>query len=424
VTEEAGLRRILRAALAGLPAGPLGVAVSGGSDSVALTLLLAGWAGEQGRRLEAVTVDHGLRAESGAEAALVARFCEVRGIPHSVRVWGDRRSGGNLQGDARAARHRLIGEWAAARGIGMVALGHTLDDQAETFLMRLARGSGVDGLAGMAPAVQLGGLLWLRPLLGVRRAVLRQWLAAQGIARVEDPSNADARFDRVRARAALLPLATLGLGPERLAATAGAMARARVALDLAAAELARDAVEPGVAGDAAIDPSVLRAAPEELRLRVLAGTLAWVAGSVWRPRLASLEVLDQAICAEGLQRATTLHGCVLRPRRGRIAVRREPARVAPPVAAGSGAWDGRWEITLTRAEAEGLTVGALGQEGLAQCPDWRRFGIARETLLTTPALRREGRLVAAPFARAGEPGPFRRVSALAAPWGGRYCVET
>ena len=144
--------------------GPLGVAVSGGGDSVALLLMLATVA--RGRPLAAVTVDHGLRPESGDEAAAVEALCAARGIPHATLRWNGWDGAGNLQDRARQARRTLIGAWARANGIGAVALGHTLDDQAETFLMRLARGSGVDGLSGMAPATRAEGVLWLRPLLG------------------------------------------------------------------------------------------------------------------------------------------------------------------------------------------------------------------------------------------------------------------
>ena len=134
----------------GLPPGPVAVAVSGGGDSVALLLLLQ----ETGARpLAAVTVDHGLRPESAAEAAAVAALCSARGIAHTLLRWEEPAGAGNLQARAREARRRLIGDWARGRGIGAVALGHTLDDQAETFLLRLARGSGVDGLSGMAPVM-------------------------------------------------------------------------------------------------------------------------------------------------------------------------------------------------------------------------------------------------------------------------------
>ena len=186
----------LDAAVAAAPEGEIGVAVSGGGDSVALLLLLEAAAARVGRSVAAVTIDHGLRPESAGEAAAVAALCAGRGIAHETRRWEGWDEAGNLQGRARQARRALIAGWARGRGIGAVALGHTLDDQAETVVLRLARGSGVDGLAGMAAVVRAEGVLWLRPLLGVRRAALRGWLEAEGMGWSEDPSNLDLRFDR------------------------------------------------------------------------------------------------------------------------------------------------------------------------------------------------------------------------------------
>ena len=396
----------LARAMAAAPPGPVGVAVSGGGDSVALLLLLAAI-----RPVAAVTVDHGLRPEATAEAAAVARLCADRGIPHAVLPWRGWTGRGNLQAAARAARRRLIGAWAAERGLAGVALGHTLDDQAETFLLRLARGSGVDGLAGMAFAARGEGALWLRPLLEVRREALRQWLTGQGVAWAEDPSNADPAFARVRARAALGPLATLGLGPERLAATAAAMARARTALEAATAALARACLEPGRAGDLTLDPGPWAAASEEIRLRLLAAALGWVAGAPLRPRLSALSAAAAVAGGLGgeLRGGLTLHGCILRPRRGRIVLRREPARAAAAVPFGA-AWDGRW---LVAGPGAGLRVGALGVVGLARRPRWRESGLAREALLTTPAVWDGADLVAAPLL---DEGPFAARRTPRAPW--------
>jgi tRNA(Ile)-lysidine synthase len=404
----------LAAALDAAPPGPLGVAVSGGGDSVALLLLLHA---HGGRRLAAITVDHGLRPESAAEAAAVAALCAARGIPHTVRRWHGGGTG-NLQARARDGRRALIAAWAHESGIGAVALGHTLDDQAETFLLRLARGSGIDGLSAIAPVTAFDGLLWLRPLLGTRRATLRRWLEGQGVGWADDPSNADDRFDRVRARAALPHLAPVGLGPERLAATAAAMARARSALEQATAERARAIVTAGAAGDAEIAVEGLADAPDEIGLRLLAGTLCWVSGARYRPRLARLEAALSAIRDRRLGHGLTLHGCVLRRRKDRVAIRREPARVAPPAAIGVGVWDGRWRL-VERPDLPAddlLTIGALGTDGLASLPAWRAAGLAREALVTTPAVWRGPALVAAPLVVAGTGYGFRRVSALPPPW--------
>ena len=410
---ESDLAVTVAAGLAPAPPGPIGVAVSGGGDSVALLLLLRR---HGARPLSAVTVDHGLRPEGAEEAATVAALCAAHGIAHAIRRWGGGGTG-NLQARAREARRALIADWARGLGIGTVALGHTLDDQAETFLLRLARGSGVDGLSGMAPSAEAGGLLWLRPLLGVRRAALRDWLAAEGVGWAEDPGNDDDRFDRVRARAALPLLAGLGLGPERLAATAAAMARARAALDQATAALARACLSVGTAGDVEIDTAALTEAPAEVALRLLAGTLCWVSGAAYRPRLASSQAALAAIAGTGLGLGLTLHGCVLRRRALRVAIRREPARAAGRVPLATAAWDGRWRLVEQpeRADAR-IAIGALGAEGLAQVPDWRSSGLVREALLTTPAVWDGGRLVAAPLLQPGAGFAFRRTSAPPPPW--------
>ncbi len=401
--------------MAAAPVGPLGVAVSGGGDSVALLLLARAWAAEAGREIAAVTVDHGLRPEAAAEAADVARLCAGRGVPHATLAWRGWDGEGNLQDAARTARRRLIANWARGRGVGAVALGHTLDDQAETFLLRLARGSGVDGLAAMAPVSRAEGVVWLRPMLELRRADLRRWLAERGVGWAEDPGNADAAFARVRARAALEPLEGLGLGAARLAATAGRMGRARLALEAATRDLARTALAEGPAGDVSLDPGRLAAAPEEIRLRLLAGALCWVAGARFRPRLATLEAAAAAVASGRVGPGLTLHGCVLRPHRGRIAIRREPACVAPPAPVEHGIWDSRWAVTVAGADA-GLMIGALGASGLALRPNWRAAGQAREALLSTPALWRDGRLAAALALDASTMVAFRRVAPSPAPW--------
>lgn len=413
-------RRLLEAiapVMEAAPSGPVGVAVSGGSDSTALLLLVHAWAGAAGRRVAAVTVDHGLRPESAAEASAVAALCADRGIPHAVLSWQGRQGRGNLQGAAREARRALIGNWARAAGIGAVALGHTLEDQAETFLMRLARGSGVDGLAAMRAVRGGGDLVWLRPMLGLRRATLRRWLAEAGIGWVEDPSNTDPRFDRVRVRGALETLAGVGLGPERLAATAARMGRAREALEAAALAAARRCLTPGRLGELTLAPRELAPEPAEIRLRVLAGALCWVSGAVYRPRLARLVALLQAIETDALGHGATLHGCVLRPRSGGVAIRREPARVAPPVSADVPVWDGRWCVWRTAKADPAVRVGAVGRAGLAQWPSWRQCGAPREVALTTPALWRDGDLVAAPLLGLDPGVAVRHVAPVFDPWG-------
>jgi len=377
----------------------LGVAVSGGGDSVALLHLLAAWRAAAGPDLApdllAVTVDHGLRPDAAAEAAAVARTCAGLGVPHRVLRWQGWDGRGNLQDAARRARQRLIADWAAGQGLPAVALGHTADDQAETVLLRLARGSGVDGLAGMAARRQVEGLLWLRPLLGLRRAELRDWLRARGVGWAEDPSNEDMRFDRVKARRALAVLAPLGIDAAGLLDTAARMRMARDALAEAAQAAARALAR--IDGGDVLLAAGYAGLPEETRLRIAAHALRWIGGGAYRPRLAALR---GALASAAAGKPATLAGCLLLPEKGGLRIAREPQAVAGTRAAPGALWDGRWR--LHGPGPEGCEVRALGPAGLALCPDWRGWGRPRAALAATPAVWRGGDLVAAPLA--GRPG--------------------
>ncbi|EYD77935.1 tRNA(Ile)-lysidine synthetase [Rubellimicrobium mesophilum DSM 19309] len=306
--------------------GPVAIAVSGGGDSMAL---LHATAAVARRAVLAVTVDHGLRPEAAEEARLVGRACEALGVPHETLRW-DGGGRGNLQERAREARRRLIGAWARGHGAATVFLGHTADDQAETVLLRLARGSGVDGLAGMPASFVAEGVGWDRPLLGLGREVLRVWLRARRIGWVEDPSNEDPRFDRARARAMMDRLGELGLTRERLVRTAGHMARARVSLASEAREAAgRLLQEDG--RDLLIPRHLLLAFDQgDTSGRILAAALRWVGGDRCRPRWESLRRLA-AVVAAG--RAATLAGCRVAPEGGWARVSPEARNPSAPVRA-------------------------------------------------------------------------------------------
>ena len=209
------------------PAGArIGLAVSGGPDSMAM-LLLAQEAipGE----FAVASVNHGLRAEAADECALVMAQCEQRGVP--FKVLNVTVSQGNLQDAARTARYAALGEWAQGQQVVAIATAHHIDDQAETLLMRLNRGSGVAGLAGVREQGMVEGcdVPVIRPVLGFRRAELAQVLAEAGVAVAHDPSNEDTRFERVRMRAALAD--TAWLDPAALAQSAAHLAEADALLD-------------------------------------------------------------------------------------------------------------------------------------------------------------------------------------------------
>lgn len=351
--------------------------------------------------LRAVTVDHGLRPEAADEAAAVARLCAALGIEHTVLRWDGASAGGNLQAAARRARYALIAEWS--RGLDAVLLGHTLDDQAETVLMRLARGSGVDGLSGMTEGITRDGQRWLRPLLGLRRAVLRDVLRVRGLHWCEDPSNADRRFQRVRTRQALTMLAGLGITPEGLARTAVRLGRARRALEAQTDAALRDLAQED-RGTVLLARDALALMPE-IRDRVFARLALGLAGAEHRPRLQGL----QRWIASASGRGGPFMGCLLRPEGAGFRLFREANAVGSLSAPATGLWDGRWRVTMMPpgAAPDGLQLRALGEPGLHRLseqsrdglhPHWRSTGLPRAALAAMPALWQGARLIAAPLA--------------------------
>jgi tRNA(Ile)-lysidine synthase len=249
----------------------IGIAVSGGPDSLALLLLAA--AARPGR-VEAATVDHALRDGSHEEAAMVAGVCASLDVPHVVLTakWHEKPATA-IQERARDERYRLLGDWAALRQLDAIATAHHLDDQAETVIMRLARGSGVRGLAGMRPVAEVPGsnVALLRPLLNWRRAELEQICADAGVQPVSDPSNEDEQFERVRIRRALAE--AKWLKPETLASSASHLAAADNALRWASEQHWNAAVTNGDA-EIVYRPN---SAPPEIQRRVVSRALSQLA---------------------------------------------------------------------------------------------------------------------------------------------------
>jgi tRNA(Ile)-lysidine synthase len=263
----------LAAAIGAAPAGPVAVAISGGPDSMAMLALAH--AALPGRVL-AATVDHRLRADAADEAAMVAQWCATAGIPHTTLAPPRPPQGASIQAQARHVRYDLLGEWALARGARALLTAHHADDQAETFLMRAARGSGPAGLAGIRTrwtwqperwrgegSASAAGLLVVRPLLGWRRATLRALAVASALPFVDDPSNADPRHDRTGFRA-LLAQAPL-LDVEGLARAAQHCAQADAALAETVAWLERERILPSPPGERCLDVGDI---PRELRRRL------------------------------------------------------------------------------------------------------------------------------------------------------------
>jgi len=386
--EDAALFEPIIAATQGLR-GPLGVAVSGGSDSLALLNLMVEWSQLGQDHVFAVTVDHNLRDGSAAEAQKVAEISDRIGVAHDTLTWADWNGQGNLLAAAREARFRMIGQWAKDKGIATVVLGHTMDDVAETYLMRLARKAGIDGLAAMEGQFNKHGVLWQRPLLSVPRAALRDYLDRKELVWIDDPSNENTDFDRVRVRQALPALSDMGVTPAVLHHGAGMARQARDALEFyARAEAAR--LITVQQGDLILQDVAF--VPVEVQRRLWAKAIQWVGRLDYPPRATTLQHLRDGFALDG---RTAGGGCLVSGEGRAIRVTREANAVKAFTCSTTDIWDTRWQ--LDGPHAPDLCIAALG-DGIRDCPNWRDTGLPRASLMASPAIWRGETLVAAPIA--------------------------
>ncbi|MCX5516341.1 tRNA lysidine(34) synthetase TilS [Kaistia algarum] len=393
--DEATLRRCFAPLEA---ADHVALAVSGGADSLALTLLAKRWRDRDhpSIRLTVLTVDHGLRPESAEEAETVARVAASLGLSCQILRWHGPHPLADVEAAARAARYRLLIAAAREMGAGHLAVAHHRDDQAETFLLRLARGSGVYGLAGMARLAERDSVRIVRPLLDLSHSDLLAVIRAAGLDAAEDPHNRDERFARARIRALASTLAREGLTAERLAATAGRLRRAAAALDHYTGRLLAAAVDVDPLGAIRLSTDAFRGEPEEVRFRALARILRAAGGAEHVPRLESLVALEAALGDGPVQR--TLAGVVVSPEGKAIRFERELGRAGLPdidVSSGfDGIWDGRFHVAITGTGAS-ARLAALGPSGRTQLNADMRSGSMR-ALEALPALWSDGVLIAVP----------------------------
>ena len=305
------------------------LAVSGGPDSTALLAMAADWARRtpSAPRLAAATVDHGLRKESAAEGAAVGALCERLGVPHRALVWTGEKPASRVQERARTARYALLVAEARAIGAGAIVVAHHLDDQAETALFRLLRGSGVGGLRAMAAKTDLDGIALLRPLLGVAKSDLVAYCEARGLAFVRDPANEDPRYARTRMRKLAKGLEIEGLDAAALARLAR---RAGQIEDALARQTEAASARLGFARGARCDAAALLAEPTEVVQRLLAAAIADVGGRPpSRVGLAKVEALTQRLeraYAAGATFSANVAGARVRLARGAVRVEPEPPR--------------------------------------------------------------------------------------------------
>ena len=385
----------------------MAVAVSGGADSITLLALAYAWAAETGTNLTALTVDHGLRSESGAEAAQVAAWCVSHGIAHQTLVWAGEKPNKGIQAAARSARYGLLEDWCRMRSHSELLVAHSQNDQAETFLMRMSRGSGIDGLAAMPLVSHRDGVRLIRPLLTVPRSRIEATAAALSLEPISDPSNLDRRYARIRIRDKLALLEAHRVSVTAIAGTARVFGKMREARERAISALASEFVVLHAEGFAEIAREGLAAADRASARGLVASILMSVGGLDYPPRRERLDRLMSNILQNSGFRPRTLGNCVISTRGEDFLVRREHRTVRQVISAESGlsvVWDGRFAIKFApgfSTSDAGYRLAALGENG------WRHIvSVSDREKLSGP------RKI---------PGPVRY--ALPAIWQGEKVVE-
>ncbi|MGH6855545.1 MAG: tRNA lysidine(34) synthetase TilS [Aestuariivirga sp.] len=371
----------------------MALAVSGGSDSMALLRLAAQWQGMP--RLTVLTVDHGLRAEAVQETRQVAEWAAQAGLAHVTLQWNSAKPQTGVQAKARTARYDLMSGWCRDNDVPVLLTAHTLDDQAETVLMRLARTTSLDSLAGIYRWSRWNETELFRPLLDERRDDLKTYLRSLGQPWIDDPSNEDDRFERVRIRKAMPVLGELGITATALAQLAAEAQRSSQALWGATNDWVQSHVTRHETGFCTVPVDAFDDQTEGLKPRIL-GWLISRYGAGKMPELAGLQFLS-AWLALGAPGRRTLGGAVIVRRKRELLIGREPGRIDPaPVAlpdTGAVLWDERFEVF---AEAGSHVIPVLYAGILPRCANLPSF--VQKGL---PAILRGGEIISVPHLGVG-----------------------
>jgi tRNA(Ile)-lysidine synthase len=385
------------------------VAVSGGPDSMALALLTHAWATAHHKKILALIVEHGLRENSATETATVATWLAAHKIDYLILPWQHDAVTRAIQQTAREARYALLAKACKRHGIYDLLLGHHADDQMETLLLRVAKGSGIDGLAGMRATSMQHGLRLVRPLLTISKARLIATCTHHQQAFVSDPSNEAQKFARGRLRQTMAALASEGLDQARLLDLADRAASASDALEFYTQQLAQAARQIDAFGCITLDLAPMLAAPTEIALRLLADSLKLVGDRGYGPKRAALLEAWQTLAPSAdidagcMLYGRTLHGCEINRSKNNLTIWRElaAARDARPIEPGETViWDQRFTVTLHEQNAPpDLQVRALGLQDHkvldALAPTLRRAMPRGRVRAALPALWDGDRLYAA-----------------------------
>lgn len=380
------------------------IAVSGGPDSVALLCFAQRWceiSGQSPDAYHALTVDHGLRPASASEARFAGHLAASLGFRHTTLPWLGEKPRTGIQAQARMARYGLMTAYALQHDIQAIVTAHHRDDQIETFLLRLKRGSGITGLSAMPVASRFMGVDVVRPLLDEPKAKLQRYLRMTGQPVIDDPSNLDARFERVRLRQMLGQLRQAGIGTDMMALSVKRLRRARAALEQQAECFAQGSVGVHGAGFITIDLAALQNAADEIVIMILSTALAGVGGSGGPVQLAKVEALAGGLASPGPPSRATLGGCLVERKGQTLLIFREKGRMRAPVLAlmpgESAIWDGRFRVSTPHIAPGPLAVSPLYLCGLDRpVMNDKSLGIPGKAVETGPAFCFEGRMIAAP----------------------------
>lgn len=384
----------------------LTVAVSGGSDSLALAILLARWCGRNRVSLSALTVDHGLRPDSVGEARRVGEWMAAYGIDHHVLRWQGDKPASGVQEAARYARYDMMSRWCRDNGVHKLCLAHQAEDQAETFLMRAARGSGIDGLACMRPVSRRAGICLIRPLLGVSRSQLRGVLTAADQDWINDPSNSNEIYLRTRLGRLVTGLQNSGLPVQRIVALAAGFGELRDGFDAIIDEILRMGVTLHCEGYATVNARLLVQMHEEVGRRLLIHLVRLIGGKPYAPRRDRVDRAVDRLRSNITPKSMTLGGCRIMHQGHEIMISREVRRDESQMAVLPGDnvhWRGLFACSISAdspANSAPVYVRSLGPEGwrevVKECPELRNSAIPYPVRLALPALADEREIVAVP----------------------------
>ena len=361
------------------------VAVSGGSDSIGLLLLLSDWCKIKYLDLKVITVNHQLRDSAQNECDFVKGVANDLGWEHQTLYWKNTTKFGNLSKKAREGRYRLMSEWGQSEGIDEIFLGHTLNDQAETVLMELRRKAGVEGLSAMPKLKMMYGIKWIRPLLEFRRSDIRNYLKVNNQEWIEDPSNEDLSRTRIQMRKILPELDDVGITVETLSSVASNLQKTREMLQKILREKAEEVISVSKVGEYVFRDNFWEL-PVEIREKMFARVIQFLSNSDYRPRQSSVANCLTRVKSVG---SSTINEFVIQKDSNNcVRIFRDPKKISGLVPAKQ-LWDSRWTVSNTPKTCTRL--GNLDFKGVNQLSRPMDKEFSKGGILSAPALWSEER---------------------------------